>query len=383
MLILTLGTRGDFEQFLALAKELARRGHEIAFATSPFYSKRVHGANLKHLPVGTAEQSDLVSIIESLSKTPDKYQRTKAYCEKWVKPQFDESVDTIFAEAAGCDYFVNNLKLVLSKGDDVIPGAIVTYDLPSDLSELDQYGIQNHKGRILELVALPKALVDPTSEWPTPYKFTGFWLDRSAQIESLDSALERFIEVGEPPVVATLGSMAMIDLDKFVEAFSEALDRLGKRGVLVKGWSQPTNRVLQRGSVFLAADAAYASLFPRASCIIHHGGCGTVAWALEAGKTSVLLPQLACQENLASLLLREKLATMSFEDSTSLDPGDLASAIQEAISSQECATAARRFKSILEIELGVHLAADLIEEHHARVAQSIQSSTFYSFQIAT
>jgi len=49
--ILTLGTRGDFEPFWALGRELCARGHSVTIGTSAFHVQ--NDPALTWLPIGT------------------------------------------------------------------------------------------------------------------------------------------------------------------------------------------------------------------------------------------------------------------------------------------------------------------------------------------
>ena len=73
------------------------------------------------------------------------------------------------------DYFVSNLKMTLDRNGRTIPGAFVTYDPPASVADLARYGAARHGGRIAELVAMPRALMDPGGAWGTSFVFTGFW----------------------------------------------------------------------------------------------------------------------------------------------------------------------------------------------------------------
>src|SRR5262249_23097887 len=153
-------------------------------------------------------------------------------------------------------------------------------------------------GLILDLVSLSKRLLDPQNRWDPRYCFTGFWAADEERDWQPSNELGTFLESGPPPVVVTMGSMAMFDGTRLAGVVSEALRRLDLRGLLVGGWSD-LSQVVPTDRLQVVQELPYDWLFPRAACVIHHGGCGTVAAVLRAGKLSVLLPQIACQEHLA------------------------------------------------------------------------------------
>lgn len=364
--ILTLGTRGDLELFLMLGRELGSRGHRVVLGTSEFYSARVREARVEWAQIGDGTQDQLVSILQSLSPIQDKTRRTYLYYQRWLRPQLSMAMGHITSLGAGTDYFISNLKMVLRRGDKIIPGTSVTYDPPGAIEDLPKYGTQKHNGMILDLVAMNKTLVDPEDRWGAQYRFTGFWRDEGRSPSEQPAELVDFLDNGPPPVVITMGSMVMFDTNKLVRDVTQALGVAGQRGIIVVGWSGISHVDGSPAPVLCASEVHYDWLFPKASCVIHHGGCGTVAAVLQAGKPSIVLPQITCQEHFGKMLLRENLATGIF-DAHALDPGDLGAAIQRAVTDERANQSARYWQGAVSEERGVEAAADFIEAHWKQI----------------
>jgi UDP:flavonoid glycosyltransferase YjiC (YdhE family) len=361
--MLALGTRGDFELFLTLGRELRARGHEVALGGSGFHVAAAREAGLGWEQVGVGTREELLSVLRSLSSCPDRAQRTYAVYRRWLRPQLAAGMGVITAAAAGTDYFISNLKLVLRRSGGVIPGAAVTYDPPAAVEDLAKYRTREHGGLILELVAMSKGLIDPEGRWGDEYHFTGFWVDQRRPAASPPAELEAFVRGGLPPVVLTMGSMVMFDAGELARVFATSLRLSGQRGVAVAGWA--AGAPAPAGPVLCVDEAPYDWLFPRSSCVIHHGGCGTVAAVLRAGRPSVVLPQVTCQEHFARMLAREGLVTGIF-DAQAVEPAALAAAIREA-GEELPKCRAREWQNTLCAEGGVKTAADLIEAHWAAV----------------
>jgi sterol 3beta-glucosyltransferase len=109
-------------------------------------------------------------------------------------------------------------------------------------------------------------------------------------------------------------------------------------------------------------EAPYDWLFPRAACVIHHGGCGTLAEVLCAGRPSILLPQIPPQELFGRMLEREGLAAGSLDVDT-LEAPALAGAIRRAVADERLRQSCLAWQPVIAAERGVQLAADLIEAH--------------------
>jgi UDP:flavonoid glycosyltransferase YjiC (YdhE family) len=157
-----------------------------------------------------------------------------------------------------------------------------------------------------------------------------------------------------------MGSMVTFDVGRLLHTVTESLEQTGQRGVVVGAWSEIAGRDLDGGQVLGIDAAPYDWLFPKAACVIHHGGCGTVAAVLRAGIPSIVLPQVTCQEHFGWLLGRNGLATGMF-DSSALDAETLAEAIDSAVTDAAFRKNAKSWRDVLAQDRGVSEAADLIE----------------------
>lgn len=367
--ILTLGTRGDLELFLTLGREMNRRGHRIIFGTSQFYSNRVLESGLNWKQIGYGTKEDILSALRSLSTINNTTARTRMYYKKWLEPEIARATRQINTARAEADYFISNLKIFLQRGGQRLPGAFVDYDPPVDLSLLPRYGVESaeHKKTTLDLVAMNRQLIDPEGLWEKQYQFTGFWEERQRPEWSPPTALQKFMEEGTPPVVMTMGSMVMFDPAKLARTFIHALKLSNERGLIVGGWSGISGETGESDFVYSVNEASYDWIFPKACCVIHHGGTGTMAAVLRSGRPSILLPQIACQEIYGSILLKENLAATVL-DSHKLSSDQLAQAISQTVTDAQLIDSTRHWKNVVEKEDGVRMAADCIERHW----QSIQ-----------
>jgi len=360
VLVLTLGTRGDLELFLALARELCSRGHEVVLASSGFYADAVSAAGVEFTAVGSGTRDELLTVLRGMSAISDRAERTRLYARQWLRPQFHAGRAQLGALGTSSDYFVSNIKVGLERNGALVQSASVTYDPPWRIDDLARYGPRDPGGAVLDLVALPRKLVDPAHEWGEQFRFTGFWwsdTDGAARGDLAD-----FVAAGPPPVVLTLGSMAMADAAHVVPLVTAAARRARRRCVVVRGWT--VSHIAEEPDVFVTSEALYDWLFPRACCVIHHGGTGTVAAALRSGVPSIVLPQITCQELFGCMLEREHLAAGVFGDNITLP--ELAATIDRAATDPAIAASVRIWQTAVRADGGVARAADLIEAHAAR-----------------
>jgi len=113
--------------------------------------------------------------------------------------------------------------------------------------------------------------------------------------------LAAFLDDGAPPLVFSLGSVAVASAGDFYSEATAACRRLGKRAVLLTGEKGSPRR--EDGCLFMGY-APHSMLFPRAEAIIHHGGIGTLGQALRAGRPQIVVPHFGDQFDNAARLVR-------------------------------------------------------------------------------
>jgi sterol 3beta-glucosyltransferase len=82
------------------------------------------------------------------------------------------------------------------------------------------------------------------------------------------------------------------DVQPFVAL--DALAQSGQRGLIVTGWGGLSVPGPPR-DVYVTEFVPYDWLLPRVAAVIHHGGAGTTAAGLRAGKPTVVCPFVADQ----------------------------------------------------------------------------------------
>jgi UDP:flavonoid glycosyltransferase YjiC (YdhE family) len=90
--------------------------------------------------------------------------------------------------------------------------------------------------------------------------------------------------------VFTLGSAAVLDAGSFYEESAKAALEAGVRAVLLVGTDPRNVPETQSPRLCVAQYAPYSKLFPRASLIVHQGGVGTTAQAMQAGRPMLVMP---------------------------------------------------------------------------------------------
>ena len=162
--------------------------------------------------------------------------------------------------------------------------------------------------RAEKLFALyPPAFAPLPLDAPAHAQSAGFSFYNGEQVASgeLDSEVARFVAGGPPPLVFTLGSLAVFAPGNFYEISAEVARRLGQRAVLLVGEHAVAGlRHLECERVKVMGYAAHRLLFPGAAAVVHHGGIGTTAQALRAGAPQLVAAVLGDQFDNAERLRR-------------------------------------------------------------------------------
>ncbi len=329
--ILTLGTRGDVQPYAVLGQALQERGHDVVLSTAKNFEKLVSSYGLRFVPVDI----DFQELIESdeakkIMKNPF---RMKKYLRDTIFPKMSDAFQTFYELAEGndkvlfhvktlCDYFADHFPGKMIKAD-VIPASEPTsafpnpvfsaFGLPAFMNKLTyrltELGIKMWKKPILairEKAGLSQAFVKQSlpslygiSEWvlpkPADYPsnsfFTGFWLDTTQQ--GLDDDLLQFLQSGEPPLLITFGSMPFENKVGLTNLIKAIVSQQKIRVLVIRGWGLNNTTELEAiAGVKVITSAPYSVLLPYVKAVVHHGGIGTTAACLCAGKPMFICPVL-------------------------------------------------------------------------------------------
>ncbi|QJP17656.1 glycosyltransferase family 1 protein [Starkeya sp. ORNL1] len=330
----TFGTRGDVQPYIALALGLKARGHDVQ-VTAPAQHEALitkRGVGFFPLPGDVLALLDTPEGRSAVGKGSGFSAGFKLL--KYVRPLMRGLMDEEWWSARffGPDLIIHHPKSIaaphiaeaLSKPHILaspLPGFTPTSAFPSPIVPFTSLGPFNrishslmmHASGLLfggmlrdwreQTLGVPKTAPNKASagtlyaysrhvvpippDWPGRVAVTGYWfLDEPAWSPPAD--LVAFLDAGEPPIYFGFGSMPPVDPDRLTGDVITALTRTGNRGVLAIG--SGALRSISAPNVFVLSEAPHGSLFPRMSAVVHHGGAGTTAAALRAGKPTTICP---------------------------------------------------------------------------------------------
>ncbi|WP_102346293.1 glycosyltransferase [Bacillus sp. Marseille-P3661] len=343
--ILTVGTRGDVQPFVALGKGLVKRGYKVTICTGEnfkafvesnglnFAAVRVDILKLTHSEEGKKMMSgnpfhilkNLKTIIFPMmermledfwlvAKDADVLiYHPKAFggydiAEKLEIPVFVAHPVPVIARTAlftnpvmpfsfkidwinKMSFKVNRL-LMVSFFKMINRWRKETLGLASKRSVLtDDLCL---KGKPIPILYGCSPQVIPYDEsWNENVSMSGFWFLEEENWEPPIELLQ-FIEQGPPPIAVTFSSMPLKNPRQIIEMLEESLRLTGQRGVLITGWSG-LNIENAKPHIFTINTIPHSWLFPKTVGVIHHGGAGTTASVLKAGKPMLICPFSADQ----------------------------------------------------------------------------------------
>lgn len=344
ILILTSGSRGDVQPFLALSLGLKAAGYDVTLAGPAMFERFVSERGMPFVPVN----DDVLKLKDTAAGQKVFEQRGAGLAMmRQVMPMLRRLLDDSWqaAERVQPDVIVYHPKGLagshLAEALKIpaflslpLPMYSPTRDFPMPIfPELPLGGVYNRltyavlplmtapyagminqwrkehglpsvgrffnerrtgQGMIPILYSFSRHVAPPPADWDADTHVTGYWFLPPDAAWSPPVDLVQFLENGEPPVYVGFGSMMSGDPQAKAQMVIEALNRTGQRGILAKGWGglEPSS---VPETIHLIDEVPHDWLLPQVAAVVHHGGAGTTAAALHAGKPNIITPFIADQ----------------------------------------------------------------------------------------
>ena len=214
------------------------------------------------------------------------------------------------------------------------------------------------------MIAVSPSVIPSPRDWAGRAELTGYWFLELPKEWQPPKPLARFLDAGPPPVYVGFGSMTLDDPEATLDTIVGAVTRVGCRAVISAGWAGLKPQSLS-ADICAVDDVPHDWLFSRAASIVHHGGAGTTAAALRAGKPSVVMPFFSDQPFWGRWLVRLGAGVTPIPR-RHLDAEKLAYAIERTLREEPCRQAAARIGRQIRAEDGVGRASDMVEDAAAR-----------------
>lgn len=211
------------------------------------------------------------------------------------------------------------------------------------------------------LYALSPALIPRPQEWGNHIYMTGFWLEKECIDDFVpDEKMIAFLKKHSQAIYIGFGSMVSGDMGETLQIVLDALKIAKIPAVLSKGWGGEHLNLGEHPHVFIAEYVPHSWLFSQVSAVVHHGGIGTIAAGLLAGKPTLVVPFGGDQPFWGNRIVKMGLGPKPILRSK-LTAEKLAKKLLALTENPEYAKNAKEMQKKLLKEEGIKTAADIIE----------------------
>lgn len=343
ILVATLGSRGDVEPFLWLARAAAADGHTVTLAAPDDPDLDFGGADVVSLDVSFADLTEslgggapLTTYRERIRPAMTRALSTLVEAAMAFEPEvivahpklltarvvaahlgiphlMVELTPTVtptreFAASGVAHRSLGSIGNILSYRAVGLAAAMFRSELRAARERLGVPAGRTLPHPAASLVAVSPTLLPRPADWPATTHITGDWHGPDRVGVLTDDLLE-FIELDGPLLYAGFGSMTGGDAARRAEAIVEGARLAGVRVLLATGWGglEPPQRCLGP-DVHVTRSVPHDAVMPHAAVALHHGGAGTVHAVTRAGVPSIVAPFLGDQPFWAAALRRLGLA---------------------------------------------------------------------------
>nr|VDD53185.1 unnamed protein product [Brassica oleracea] len=344
IVMLIVGTRGDVQPFVAIAKRLQKYGHRVRLATHANFKEFVLTAGLEFYPLGgdpkvlaeymvknkgflpsgpseiqiqRKQMKDIINSLLPACKEPDPdsgnsfkadaiIANPPAYGHTHVAEALRIPIHVFFTMPwTPTSEFPHPLSRVKQPAGYRLSYHIVDSliwlgirDMIKDLRKKKlklrpvSYlsGTQGSGSNIPHGYMWSPNLVPKPKDWGPQIDVVGFcFLDLASNYEP-PAELVEWLEAGDKPIYIGFGSLPVQEPEKMTEIIVEALERTKQRGIINKGWGGLGNLKEPKDFVYLLDNVPHDWLFPRCKAVVHHGGAGTTAAGLKAACPTTIVP---------------------------------------------------------------------------------------------
>ena len=348
ILIMTIGTRGDVQPYIALGRALMESGHEVTLCTCAHFEAFIRGHGLgygyvnndfidfMHSPQGKiilgnagSFRETLVAVAPVVRKLGKLQERQMA--DTWAASrEFSPDLILYHPKALGAPDFAEKLGVPCmmafwlplyaptarfpAMGFPDLPLGPgyrrLTYRLIRRILLMMSGRVRKWRagiglaprspglrmrlpdGRPIPVLhGFSRHLIPRPDDWPETSIVTGYWFLNQHEEWNPPQALAEFLSGGDAPVYFGFGSIFGRDPKRVTRIVLEAVRRTGVRAIIARGWGGlDPGDIEPNGSVMVLDSVPHSWLLPRVNTVVHHGGCGTTAAGLLSGKPGIICP---------------------------------------------------------------------------------------------
>ncbi|MDR0668724.1 MAG: glycosyltransferase [Treponema sp.] len=397
------GSQGDVYPYLALAKELERRGHTVTVSLPRLFAKEAADAGVNHV---LQALDDIAGMVEGVPDTKD----LLAWTRRVIKSQFGEFIpllerhdvlvaaNTEFAAPSVAEYC--GKPLVRTAFGPFIPGRRIPPPVfpfsgsnpiirPALLWAMLNLGLNlmvkktlNQERQALGMDCIKdqaehapagadnfllysRYLGETDPDWNYRWGIGGYCFNDEFPYDG--ELWRRFLEFvnkdRRPTIFFTLGSCNTEQRDLFARRLFEVCRERGYKLVVGCGWWKVGVHLGAGEHLFLLDKAIpHTFIFPHVDAVIHHGGSGTTHSAARAGKPQLVLPLIIDQFYWAHRVRKLGLGPEGANIGR-ISKGELGKRVLDLLTNESYRENAARLGILVRGETGLKNACERIESH--------------------
>ena len=413
--LLTIGSRGDVQPYIALGKGLLKEGHRVTIITHGEFKEFIesHGIDFKEIAGDPTEL--MVLMVEHESMNVGMLREASAKFRGWIDELLNSTwtackllnLDILIespsamagihiSEALKIPYF-RAFTMPWTK-TRAYPHAFIVPDqkrggsynyLTHVLFEnifwrgtswqinnwrVKELGLEKtslsqlQQNKVPFLYNMSPTIFPPAIDFSEWIKVTGYWfLDENTKYtpsDKLKQFLSKAKKLNKKVVYIGFGSIVVNNARELTQAILNAVDDSDVFCILNKGWSErlePANLDLPElfelsPNVYDSGSIPHDWLFPRIDAAVHHGGSGTTGATLRAGIPSVIKPFFGDQFFYASRI-EDIGAGIALKK---LNVSSLSNALKRVTTDKRIINKAQAMKKMIAKENGVASAINCI-----------------------
>lgn len=411
--LITYGSRGDVQPFIALSLGLLAKGYEVTLAAPGNFKNFVEGYGIEFFPLhGDAEE--LVSSPECLKVISSG--NNTAFVKMALKKTHDmrgpllddiyevaKTADALIvvntcvlyasavAEKLGIKWYIVQLNppmiptrafpMMMFKFPNVSWLNPLSYKLVNnvlwqaqkkdnaefrqrlDLKPLKGTAFQDVLDKNIPMIhAFSPEFISRPADWASRHTVAGFLsmpvkpLEKPARIPE---GLEDWIKAGDKPLYIGFGSIPFPDRNLLARVIEELLAKTSTRVIYCTGWS-PLMQLKAHQNLFVIDQVDHGWLMPQCSAALIHGGIGTVSGVIKAGIPAIVASifvdqpvwgKIVAERNIGVHIPWRKLSFQTLTDA------------MEKCAGPEIQNRVKEVSQILNSEDGVTTAINTIESY--------------------
>ncbi|CCO32951.1 sterol 3beta-glucosyltransferase [Rhizoctonia solani AG-1 IB] len=380
---LTIGSRGDVQPYIALARGLMAEGHRVTIVTHEEYKEWCEGWGVAHRTAGGDPGALMKLSVENRMFSPQFFKEGLTNFRDWL----DELLLDAWKQCQDADVLIQSpsamagahiaeaLKIPFfhaftmpwTRTNDY-PHAFMTP--PVEISGSFNYSTyvvfdnvfwqatsgqinrwrRKHLGlpstdmahlaqtKIPFIYNFSPAVVPKPLDWKDPITISGYWFLDDADLnwkptQELTDFMNKARQDNKPLVYIGFGSIVVPNPKAMTRSIVKAVLKSDVRAILSKGWSARMSKetgpeVELPPEVFSVDKIPHDWLFPKVDAALHHGGAGTTGASLRAGIPTLIKPWFGDQFFWATRVMKLGAGLRV----SSLSSSDLAEALKRAVS---------------------------------------------------